>query len=290
MLKSMKEKLENGDYDQKMDEMGESEMEEGYEEDMELGEEGEEEYVEDDVSSLVDSDGEEIPQTIPADVEGINHEKRDEVSDIDVNEYSSSSEYNSDDLDPDSLVNPHGFVFSGMLDTYQKSKKERISDLAAMKEEDYANHRARFLRKNNKRGQIGKSERKHQKNKPFMMVKKKKMMANGKMVKKMMAGGKTKKGYAMGKTVGAAKPDFLDIDKDGNKTEYMKEASQDKKQTQGNAKGGAIKKMAGGKMVKKMMAKGKMVKGGAKGGKKKAKAKVRGAGIARKGVRPAKMR
>ena len=119
---------------------------------------------------------------------------------------------------------------------------------------------------------------------------KKKMMAGGKMVKKMMAGGKTKKGYAMGKTVGAAKPDFLDIDKDGNKTESMKEASQDKKQTQGNAKGGAIKKMAGGKMVKKMMAKGKMVKGGAKGGKKKAKAKVRGAGIARKGVRPAKMR
>ena len=49
-------------------------------------------------------------------------------------------------------------------------------------------------------------------------------------------------------------------------------------------------KMAGGKMVKKMMAKGKMVKGGAKGGKKKTKAKVRGAGIARKGVRPAKMR
>ena len=48
-----------------------------------------------------------------------------------------------------------------------------------------------------------------------------------------------------------------------------------------------IKKMAGGKMVKKMMAGGKMVKGGAKGGKKKAK--VRGAGIARKGVRPAKM-
>ena len=85
----------------------------------------------------------------------------------------------------------------------------------------------------------------------------------------------------------ASKPDYIDIDKDGNKTESMKEASQDKKQTQGNAKGGAIKKMAGGKMVKKMMAKGKMVKGGAKGGKKKAK--VRGAGIARKGVRPAKM-
>ena len=110
----------------------------------------------------------------------------------------------------------------------------------------------------------------------------------------MMAGGKMgKKGNLLVKwsrRMAAAKPDFLDIDKDGNKTESgMKEASQDKKQPQGNAKGGAIKKMAGGKMVKKMMAKGKMVKGGAKGGKKKTKAKVRGAGIARKGVRPAKM-
>ena len=87
----------------------------------------------------------------------------------------------------------------------------------------------------------------------------------------------------------AAKPDFLDIDKDGDKTESMKDARQNNK-TQGNAKGGAIKKMAGGGMTKKMMAKGKMVKGGAKGGKKKSKAKVRGAGVARKGVRPAKMR
>ena len=116
------------------------------------------------------------------------------------------------------------------------------------------------------------------------MIKKKKMMANGKMVKKMMAGGKTKKGYAKGKTVGTAKPDFLDLDKDGDTTEPMKNAAQ------GKAKGGAIKKMAGGGMTKKMMAKGKMVKGGAKGGKKKSKAKVRGAGVAIKGVRPAKMR
>jgi len=113
--------------------MGESDMEEGYEDDIEdnfgMSEQGEEEYVEDDVSSIVDSDGEEIPQVIPAEVEGVNNENRSEVSDIDVNEYSSSSEYNSDDLDPDSLVNPHGFVYSGMLDTYQKSKRERINDL-----------------------------------------------------------------------------------------------------------------------------------------------------------------
>ena len=44
-----------------------------------------------------------------------------------------------------------------------------------------------------------------------------------KMKKKGYAkGGMKKKGYAAG---GAAKPDFLDIDKDGNKTESMKAAS-----------------------------------------------------------------
>ena len=110
------------------------------------------------------------------------------------------------------------------------------------------------------------------------------------------AGGMKKKGYAMGKMVGmkkkgfsaGGKPDFIDIDKDGNKEESMKQASMDMK------KGDEPKKMAGGKMVgmkKKGYAKGKMVKkGAANGGKKNGKAKVRGAGIARKGVRPAKMR
>ena len=62
-------------------------------------------------------------------------------------------------------------------------------------------------------------------------------MAKGKMVKKMMAGGKAKKGYAMGKTV--AKPDFIDIDKDGDKTESMKSASMDMKKAKG---GGMMKK------------------------------------------------
>ena len=47
------------------------------------------------------------------------------------------------------------------------------------------------------------------------------------------------------------------------------------------AKGGTIRKMKGGKMV---------TKGGTKGGAKGGKAKVRGAGIAQRGVRPAKMR
>jgi len=128
---------------------------------------------------------------------------------------------------------------------------------------------------------------------------KKKMLAGGKQVKKMMAGGKqVKKGYAAGKTVtkkmmsngklvgGQTK---LDKNKDGKIT-----GEDFAKLRAGNAKGGAIRKMAGGKQVKKMMSGGgkakSMAKGGAKGGKKKSKAKVRGAGIARKGVRPAKMR
>ena len=111
---------------------------------------------------------------------------------------------------------------------------------------------------------------------------KKKMMAGGKMVKKGYAAGKmvSKKMMSSGKLVGGQTK--LDKNKDGKIT-----GEDFAKLRAGNAKGGAIKKMAGGKMVKKMMAKGKMVKGGAKGGKKKAK--VRGAGIARKGVRPAKM-
>ena len=49
-------------------------------------------------------------------------------------------------------------------------------------------------------------------------MKAKGMMKGGMMKKKGMARGGMKKGYAMG---GAAKPDFLDIDKDGNKTESM---------------------------------------------------------------------
>jgi hypothetical protein len=123
---------------------------------------------------------------------------------------------------------------------------------------------------------------------------KKKMMAGGKMVKKMMAGGKTKKGYAAGKMVkkkmmssgklvgGQTK---LDKNKDGKIT-----GDDFAMLRGGRAKGGAIKKMAGGKMVKKMMSGGGKAKGMANGGKKKSKPKVRGAGKAIKGVRPAKMR
>ena len=65
-----------------------------------------------------------------------------------------------------------------------------------------------------------------------------------------------------------------------------------KMKTKGGSAGGGYKK---GGMKSKMSSKGGMKskmssKGGAKGGKKPTTQKVRGAGIARKGVRPAKMR
>ena len=58
-----------------------------------------------------------------------------------------------------------------------------------------------------------------------------------------------------------------------------------------NKKGGSIKKMKAGGMAKKgFKAGGVAKKGKAKGGKMGGKSKVRGAGIAQRGVRPAKMR
>ena len=96
---------------------------------------------------------------------------------------------------------------------------------------------------------------------------KKKMMAGGKMVKKMMSSGKLVGGQTK-----------LDKNKDGKIT-----GDDFAMLRKGN-------RMASGKMVKKMMSGGGKAKGMANGGKKKSKPKVRGAGKAIKGVRPAKMR
>lgn len=75
-------------------------------------------------------------------------------------------------------------------------------------------------------------------------------------------GGMKSKGYAKG---GAAKPDFLDVDKDGNKKEPMKAAAKGMKKggmaKKGYAKGGMMKKKAyakGGKVA--MYNQGGMVK------------------------------
>jgi len=137
-----------------------------------MEEEGEEE--------LVSDPDEEAPEAVPigAGDAQINQESRKEssdVSDIDVDDYDSSadsSEYATDELDENSTANPHGFVYADMLNTYQKSRKERIADMRAARDED--DHRAKFKKKKTTK-KIGKSERVHAKNKPFMMVKKKKI-------------------------------------------------------------------------------------------------------------------
>lgn len=113
-----------------------------------------------------------------------------------------------------------------------------------------------------------------------MMKKKSKGYAKGGMMKTKgyMAGGKMK---AKGMAKGGKLPM---VEKDGKKVPFY-------------AADGKGKMKAGGMMKSKGMAKGGMkmkskmtTKGGAKGGGYKKGGKVRGAGIARKGVRPTKMR
>lgn len=113
---------EEMDYDGDMEEMGEDEMsEEAEEEDAD-----DDEFVSDDDGSkeIVDSDDEKIPKVVSAKVKAINHERKEssEVSDIDPDDFSSSSEYDSDEIAVDTVENPHGFVYGQMLDTYKKSK------------------------------------------------------------------------------------------------------------------------------------------------------------------------
>lgn len=145
------------------------------------------------------------------------------------------------------------------------------------------------------------------------------------MAKKMkkkgyMRGGMTKKGYNMGGALGSAPPimpgsgmQAMESD-DERKKRMMRQPMMSEggltggqtkldKNKDGKISGEDFKMMGGGGMAKKGYAAGGMAKKGyANGGaakKKKAKkkatrkgktTKVRGAGIARKGVRPAKMR
>ena len=67
-----------------------------------------------------------------------------------------------------------------------------------------------------------------------------KAMGGGMMKRTKKMGGGMMKRKAMMK---GSKPDFLDLDKDKNKTEPMKQAA---KQAKGMMKGGRVKKMGGG--------------------------------------------
>ena len=112
----------------------------------------------------------------------------------------------------------------------------------------------------------------------------KKMMGGGMMKSKMKAkgykaGGKMKaKGYKAG-----GKMPMVKDPKTGSMIPAFAADGKGKMMGGGKVKSKGYK--AGGKMKSKMS-----TKGGAKGGKRSSAPKVRGAGIARKGVRPAKMR
>ena len=103
--------------------VSDNDSEESYDDELE-GEEGEDEE-------------EEIPELVKIDKnsKNINYEKKtvsSEVSDINVEYYGSScdsSEYDSDELNIDSTKNPHGFVFSNMLETFSKTRRDRILEM-----------------------------------------------------------------------------------------------------------------------------------------------------------------
>lgn len=143
------------------DEEGEEEQDENADED------GEEEMeVEDDENQdefVSDNGSDAPPQVIPItkDTNAINNERQEadeEVSDINLDDYESSSEYDSDDLDPNCTENPHGFVFGNMLETFSKSRSDRIEEMRELKEKN--GHRDKFKKKQSSK-LIGKSERVH---------------------------------------------------------------------------------------------------------------------------------
>jgi hypothetical protein len=103
------------------------------------------------VSDDDEDDGEEMPEPISADVKGINLTRKVEtpsnsdVSDIDVDDYNSETEeYDSDELCLETTENPHGFVFGNMLETFSKSRKDRIEEMRNLKDPD---HRDKYKKK-----------------------------------------------------------------------------------------------------------------------------------------------
>lgn len=156
---------EEGEFEQ--DSAGESQ-----EDEMLFDEEGEEEGDEE----LVSDGGEDAPELVPIQKNTINHEHREsssEVSDINVDDYGSSSDgYDTDELNVDTTANPHGFVYANMLETFSKSRTDRIAEMRENFDRDA--HRKKFQKKKNSKA-IGKTEKVHAKNKPLMMVKKKKI-------------------------------------------------------------------------------------------------------------------
>ena len=79
---------------------------------------------------------------------------------------------NSSDLEEDSdeQANPHGFVFAHNLDTFRRSKKERLEKQLKEREDNKDDHKAKF-KKNHDKKKGGDTNKKKLKHKPFAMVK-----------------------------------------------------------------------------------------------------------------------
>lgn len=137
MLELMRRRRMQEAEQQEQEDEGGYESEEGEQEMEEMGEDEQmEQREEDEVSDLSvgeadESDDGEAPQLVPVLGQAINHEKAEtsSISDVDVDDYGSSSEYDSDELNVDTTANPHGFVYANMLETFSKSRKERIDEM-----------------------------------------------------------------------------------------------------------------------------------------------------------------
>lgn len=156
------EKLEGeaeSEKDEEDEESLEDDEEEG-EEDMSDDEEGEDgEEGEDEMSE--GDDEEEGEEDVSEKAES---EKSDSFQDVNSGDEELSSEEEG---------NPHGFVYSNQLDTFKRSKRERIAASKLESEATKDAHRAQFKRRDKKGG--GESNKVKVKNKPFNMVKQKKL-------------------------------------------------------------------------------------------------------------------
>jgi hypothetical protein len=73
----------------------------------------------------------------------------------------------------DSDANPHGFVYSHQLDTFRRSKREKIEQQMKEREQNRDEHKQSFKKRDKKKG--GKTNKQNIKNKPFAMLKPKKL-------------------------------------------------------------------------------------------------------------------
>lgn len=137
---------------------GEEGSDEGSQEGSDEGEEVEGEEVE-------DVSGEEVS----GDEEGDWSDE--EESEMEVEE-KVESEIGSSDLESEEEGDPHGFMYAHNLDTYKRSKRERIEESNANKDSKEV-FKEKFRKKEKKGG--GESNKQKLKHKPFMMVQSKKI-------------------------------------------------------------------------------------------------------------------